>query len=247
MPSQSTALQVVEPEVLEPGQRSLEELAAVATKAHEAVIAHGTSMLDRMVEAGEALNDAKRRIPRAQWGNWRRANFPGSAMMASVYMRAAENQDMLREGGATTETEVRELLPKTRLRAVGPPLWWPKAEGLLASGHSLSYVARVVGVHRNTVKRWWSRRDREKSNEYARKAYKRDKRARAALERQERDRAMSRVGGDVAKCYSEIRKLALLAERTAENETGEVQEAVYRALMKLYQAEDELVKAVGAK
>lgn len=92
---------------------------------------------------------------------------------------------------------------------------------------------------------WVSGQQTAKGADVLERAKDRARRARKALRRQERDRAMRHVGGTVGECYSMIRRTAEAVGNATADDNSDVREALASALVDLYRAEDKIVRAVG--
>lgn len=98
MQDDSTALVVLDQEVLEPGERTLEELAALAVREHSCVHESLSAAVSHAVACGEAILEAYRRIDEAntlKWEDWASENLPFGQHQASNYMRLAFYKDRL--------------------------------------------------------------------------------------------------------------------------------------------------------
>lgn len=70
---------------------TLPELADQANREHDLCVAATSTALDHAHAAGQALIEAKGRLPHGAFGPWLAENFRGSARSARAYMRVAEH------------------------------------------------------------------------------------------------------------------------------------------------------------
>src|SRR5690242_14049867 len=90
-------------EVLEPGDRSLRELADAANHEHDCAVQSGVDMVEHAIRAGELLEEAFERVEgRIPWPEWVAAHFRASAETASLYRRIARYQEHVRGSGVTS-------------------------------------------------------------------------------------------------------------------------------------------------
>jgi site-specific DNA-methyltransferase (adenine-specific) len=78
-------------EIPEPGQLSLFELADVANREHDLCRTSAYSMVEHAMNAGQALIEAKGRVPHGEWLPWLAENFEASERTAQNYMTVAAN------------------------------------------------------------------------------------------------------------------------------------------------------------
>ena len=64
------------------------------------------------IRAGELLIAAKRRVPHGGWGQWVKANFPGSERTAQNYMRLARNPQRVADLPSIRDAVARLTAPK---------------------------------------------------------------------------------------------------------------------------------------
>jgi hypothetical protein len=106
-------------------RRSLDQLATEARDAHAAVEAHLLSAVACAIRAGEALTEAKGRLPHGEWLPWLRSNFPGSARTAQSYMKLAQNAQRvahlpsIRDAVAALAERTPPLAPRPTARGKG--------------------------------------------------------------------------------------------------------------------------------
>ena len=63
--------------------------------AHKFIVENSQRILERAIEAGEALNQAKEKLPHGQWLPWLEKNCLLSERTAQVYMKLAANKSVL--------------------------------------------------------------------------------------------------------------------------------------------------------
>lgn len=218
---------------------TLHELAAVVNREYELAFQAARTSLEHAIRCGEALSEARIQVPEGQWSAWLTENFNGASSTANKMMRLALYQHQLPEGvGVDGAHAMLQGLQRTNGMIVEAEPSTKRAAVRLYNrgGMTLEQVADQFGVCASTVHNWVKRDER----------LRRDEAARKALERQERDRAVRKIGGAVAESYSLLRKTAQALDRAAEEATDrEVRAALNSAMAKLHEAEDEIVKALG--
>lgn len=238
-------------EVLEVGQRTLRELADEANREHDAACSSMSATLEHWLRAGDALLEARKQVKPGGWTDWLIDNFNAPPATAKYYVRMATYKDLLRAEGVTSLEQARHYirgLPAIDRvsRSVATPELVAEARRLRDADISFGQIAEILGVSATTVQKWLdpelARRQRE-----AAKRWKVEKRQQAEeVRRRRRDAAVRKVGGSVADSYSLLRKTAQALDRAErETEQREVRAAVKAALAKVYNAEDEIVKALG--
>ena len=244
----NSALAIINP--LEFGELSLDELAAIANREHGLVEHVLNEAGAHALLAGEVLNHAFALVPHGQWQDWLAKNFAGSEGTATLYRRMATYRDTLHEHNITSVHAAMRLLAEHKLfleRRGGPaqipPSKIEEIRKLRRAGMTQRQIADVVGVHRITVQRYSSpgAEARLRARERRRKA--REKMARTALQRVERDRAMARAGGTLAHAYGLVRELAAIVDRTRAASRGEVAQDLAEAMGAIYRVEDSIVRA----
>jgi transposase-like protein len=237
--SVSAAVQIVE-------DRALEELAATYDQEHNLELQAGASCLDHVICAGKALLESKKYVPHGQWVKWLLARFPDRSYMTHYqYMRIAREEATVRASGATTLAfalrEVRGTLQPADVR-VGTAVR-DQARAMYQTGaYTLAEVAAELGVSPSTVGNWTNPKAYERQK---RISSQRTKKAQRALRRQEDERMVRNVGGQIAQAYSLARK-SLQALQEAHDRLDlkpEVRVEVRQAMSYLYATEDAIVKA----
>lgn len=218
---------------------TLDELAATINREHELVVAAGESIVHHAILAGEALSEVKARLAWGEWETWLEKHFPKGIDTAYHYLRFAAYKDRVK--GASSLNAARAILNGVPYGTVGRPRS-EHAETILAmrdAGLKRREIAEKLGVSKYSVD--WQLRPPEyrqralgRSMKANRDRDARNRAAKKALERQERDAAMKKQGGDAWDAYVLVRKLAPLLESLKLNS----------AYAKCVAIEDELVKAV---
>jgi len=227
-----------------PAPGSLEDLAQKADAEHRLVVAAEEEMVAHAIRAGAALELARPMVPYGEWEAWVRDSTGFAPQTANAYRRLYRNREWLERQGANTIKEARRLLSErdTRERSKRIPALKAEARRLVhVAGKSQAEAADIIGVDRTTVNRWL----KPGSGLKKQKRLAREREARRALARQERDRAMRKAGGSVAEAYSLIHRTAQCLE-SACSEVGapDAKEHMREALRKLYAVEDEIARAV---
>lgn len=153
---------------------SLDAIAATVRHEHDLVIRASQKLLEHIALCGDALREAKQRIPRGEWLNWL-----GTARItkdqASLYMRASLHADVLREHGVETVTGIRAFLAEHALLINNAPLSDERVEelkGLRTKGFSLAQIQQMTGIHASVVHNYTSKPNHGKGQRarYARRA-----------------------------------------------------------------------------
>lgn len=246
----------MEIQILEPGEPTLGELADIANSEHALVIEAGVSMVEHAIRAGEALSKAKRLCPTGEWKRWCEANFVATYGTAHGYVRVFDHKDKIR--AELVEPTLGEALRHVRglppaqdlrganLRGSDKDERKARAREMRDAGCSYQEIADHFGVGRDTVRRWIDRAARESLNAGLRRRAARQRAARKALARQERDAAMRRIKGPVSEAYALIRRTAqALDQARGSADDPELRAALNSALTRLHSSEDEIVRALG--
>lgn len=241
-----------------PAPRALVDLVRVVRDEHEAVeralgdaVAHATS-------AGEALLEAQAQVPRGGWTRWLEDNFEMSRHTAEVYIRIARHRDLLPPGMRSRNQAIaylrshKDAADGRRHGAWGHPVEVrEEAAALHATGLSYAAVGRALGVATQTVQGWLSASGRREQDQRAKNRARRQRererrRAQDALRREDRDRAVKKIGGGVAEAYAQLRRTAQTVDRLRDaTEERDVRVALGHALTNLHLAEDKIVVALG--
>lgn len=248
-------------------QPTLSDLATEANTEHEKVLAHAQRAVAHAVRCGEALL-AARQIVRGSGGKWElwvAENLTVRESTVRAYMRLAAYKEVV-FGRAEAPDNVRAALGYLRgLPSIDgavyrhPPELRVEARDLVQAGASKREAAQILGVDPKTIRDWTAdlpgagktgRRTVEGKALYQQRAQKlaRARKARAALRREERDRAMRKLGGSAADAYAKLRRTAQALDRAlADAADRSVRNGLETALAKVHQAEDEIVRALGVE
>lgn len=241
---------------------SLDEMTAAVNREAGLAVSAALTSLQHAINAGEILAEIRKRLiaehgrNSGAWGRWVDEHFEYSGYTARVFVRLATYKDDVL--AACEQGELRSA------RGVGwstafawlthhPPVDGAPRGGydpqlrqdaceMVEGGVAKAEVARQYNVDVATVRRW-TNKPSAAADERRRVRYRA---ARAALKRQERDRAMRKVGGSVAESYSLIRKTAQELDRACADATdAEVRAELTSALADLHRVEDRIVRALG--
>lgn len=237
----------------------LEGLARIANSEHAQVEARARAAVGEIshgvlhgIRAGEALMEAKSRHDgNSNWTEWLDKNVGFRRATAQTYMRWAFYKDeitQLQDVPVTTHN-LRQLLrglpmvPRTTDRRTVPDEDRQEIKELVTEGVSAMEVARRFDVHHSTVRRITDPDYDRKAKEKLKRKRDRQAAAKKALDRQERDAAAKRAGGDVAKSYSLVRQLAsALDAAMSDADTG--RDDLRMALTYAHRAEDHISAAI---
>lgn len=243
------------PEVLEPGQRSLQELADEANREHKLSLIGAEAMVEHAIQSGLALLNAKQQCEEGQWGRWLDENWQSASITARLYMRLARYQNEIRASGSTSMLAARRhlvmieapLAPKRE----GKPTWVKQqAIDLYAEGLSQSEVARRVGLSLGTVHEWLRpdlagpRRQRKREADKERRAQRHAEQERAyALKVR---RVARKAGGAIAEAYAMAERMQdTIAQAHREATDPEAREALSLSGEHYRKMRDQIVRALG--
>lgn len=240
-------------EVLDPGVRSLAELAAEAQNEYDAGMGAALDALQHWIRAGDALRAAKQQVIPGSWLKWLDDNFRGQRSKAQKLIRFATYKDLIAAEGITSvDVASRYLrgLPDATPRGIHRPendLLRAEVSRLIQGGMTHRAVGELLGVSRYTIYRWQDpERARRVGREYMAKRRAAERATRIEGQSARQDAAVRRIGGSVADAYSMIRKTAQVVDRACgDADNREVRAALSAALTKLHHAEDEIVRALG--
>lgn len=248
-----TATLQATPDVLEPGELTLAELAAAANREHELVVAAGAAMVEHAILAGEALASARARCGYGDWAPWLDANFAGGDTTANVYIRLAHYQEAIRSEGvrsiAGAAAYVRSLTGPYG-KSNYPEATHEEARRLHDAGVSYSEIGRLLGVNRGTAREWCdpahaaTRRIQKAATSRAHRE------RRAAEQAAARDRATKsaarKAGGAIAKLYADAERTQDdLAQAQREATDPEARRELSEAGALHRQYRDKIVRALG--
>lgn len=215
-----------------------------------AVVRGGAS---HAITAGVALLEARSLLTGdgVIWRRWCADNLSFSLTTMRAYSRIATHRDeveaWLAAGGSGKQTDAL-----VALRGLPPFVFTPAAstetrqEAVALRKQGLSYAAigKKLSVSAVTVNRWLDPAFTKRSQARARAKRKRDARALVLLRREEEANAIRSMGGDIAKAYSLVRKLALVLDSAMQNaEDDEQRSHLRRAIEGVHRADNGIVAA----
>lgn len=251
---------LVATEVLEPGARSLRELADDAKREHGLVLEAGTAMMEHAINAGEALLALKPQVPVGTWRQWIEVNLPFAYATAHLYMRCFKHQDLIRESGWTRMNEVKTQLgalvePEHQAKGRNGrarPEWMKELAREMHGDEGATYaaIARELSVNPSTVRCWVDPRYEATSRQKVAAINKRRIRAERLLREQERDaaikRAVKRAGAATKEAWAMAERMQdVLAQAQRETEDREARRALSEAGVHYRRMRDEIVRALG--
>ena len=83
-----------------PVPTELDLLASRIKAAHKSITEHTRNIIDRAIEAGDALNQAKAKLDHGQWLAWLKNNCDLPERNAQIYMQLANNKSKLKSAEA---------------------------------------------------------------------------------------------------------------------------------------------------
>lgn len=209
--------------------------------------------LTHVIQAGEALREARTAVDSGAWNQWCERHGLGERR-ARDYIRIATYQSELPEW-VTTRTEA--IVSLKGLPVATENGGWQRlsdatreeALRLRAEGLSQRQVGEALGISHVTIGLWEREQPSSKTKRRARsRQASREKQARLALRQLERDRAMRKRGGTVAEAYSLLRRAAQMLDRARDGETSkEVRHHLDQALYGVHRAEESAAKALRIK
>lgn len=234
-------------EVLEPGEKTLGELAEIANHENAMAIAAGHRMFDHAVNAGLALTAAKAQLPHGEWMPWVEANLEIALATASRYMRFAAYQDEIREAMVDPTIRGAERFLRGLPRADHCA---DDARLLSEAGVTQEAIAAQLGVSRTTVQCWLNPAFERRYKDQARRKAHRRRMAAQTLRERERERAIKRAVRKAGTATQEAWTMAerfqdVLAQAQRETEDREAREALSKAGEHYRKMRDEIVRALG--
>lgn len=247
-------------EVLDPGQRTLDELADCVIEGHEAVLRAGADMIAAAARAGAALTDIKPLVAEGTWRQWISANLPFSYPTAHLYMRCYKHETLIRENGWTRIHEVKESLGslikpdhdgKGR-NGRGKPEWMKQLAREMRESDDTPYavIARELGVSPSSVRCWVDPQYEATSRRKVAAINKRRTRAERLLRDQERataiKRAVRKAGAATQEAWAMAERMQdVLAQAQRETEDREAKRALSEAGVHYRRMRDDIVRALG--
>lgn len=236
----------------------LDQLEEIARTEHKACVSNLQTAVQHAIRAGEALLDAKELVEPGTWMEWVETKAGMNFRTAATYMRFATYRDQIPAAAETMTAARSNLVGLPPLRdfslSIGdfvkhPPEVREEAKALLDSGMSLRETARKVGVHRQTLARWFNPESAETFAKHQREAARRRRAARTALlekeKREQRERAARTAGGALSEAYSRLRlHIEALDRAVAEADDPSVRATLRAALGHAYKAEDKICEAL---
>lgn len=137
-------------------EQVLAELVMKARHHHGYVQKAGQAIVQHAIDAGEALLEAKQRVPTGEWLDWLRTHFTDwSIYTARNYMRVARHRELLDE--RNPESLRQALAYLSDLAADDTRIDPAKRERVLAlkaEGKTVAQISTAVGVAAGTVSNW---------------------------------------------------------------------------------------------
>lgn len=248
------SLIVAQQEILEPGQRTLEELAASANAAHRQTVDSLINALQHAIKAGDALLEARQRFSPEKgqgWLAWCDDNIEMSSTTIGKYIRLAYYKHILPQElldapynhntpGLTVALEYLRGLPKITEQGRTRAFDWDEARRLKASGLNNQQIAELLGVARGTVRR------AVMSASERRKFDARKKRMKAARERAHQRAQIERLNAppDLADAYALIRKALQRVQAAHDSTKTSERGGLAHAISSLHRAEDAVARAI---
>jgi hypothetical protein len=243
-------------EVLNPGQRSLRELADEANREGRLLHEAGVAVVEHAIRMGEYLQQAKDQVEAGHWQQWLAENFEYGNSWARVAMRAARNQKEVRASGVTSLRGMRNFL--TAIDASHAPTGvlkrpqWMKDEALRlrAEGSTLPAIAQELEISVASAYLWTNPDAVKRKREYDSRRHRQRLAATRALTQQQQDKAIKQAvkkqGGAIAELYA-IAERAQDVQGQAHREATdrERREALARAGEPYRKWRDEIVRALG--
>lgn len=232
--------------VLAVGERSLPELAAIIRRENDLAGEALCDAIQHVINAGCALLQARQLQPKGEWMPWIEENSGLSFGRAAAYMRIAEHRDVVLAEGVTSMSQAEHLLRQRGLqrRSKVDQSKLNQAIELEKRGLNLRETADLLGVTEVTVWRW---RNPQAAKALRQKERQRAKARQIAERGRQNEAAVRRVGGGISEGYALLRKALLALDRAESEESGEVREALQKATVALYRAEDAIVRASKLK
>lgn len=227
---------------------SLDELADIANAEFELTVIAVTTAFHHAIRTGHALNAAFMQVPRGEWANWVAERCTFSATNAVDCRRMAYHERALVEAGIGSVEQSKQFLKDQGLKLpwVGG---WPvdherlrenkmEAQQLRREGLTYAQIAERLAASAGAAWEWCN-------PDSVRAIRRRRSKERSELRRLRRDKAMKVAGGATHEGYSLLRKAASTLQVAVDREQdGEAKRALENALAKVYQAEDEMFRAV---
>lgn len=219
--------------------RTTDQIADEILEINAQIHASMTKTIDHMIECGHKLIEAQALVPKGEWGEWSKERLGLHRKTVSTYIRFARYEDLLRDRGITTSIDARKLLATLDLpRANSAEHFALEAKAMRRQGKTIAEIADYFGVSHARVSQWI---DRESFMRRARKQRVKTAKAKRLLKQHEDKKAVKRSDKGVADAYAHVRK-ALEALQSVEAK-GEKLQSINKAILRLYDAEDMIVRA----
>jgi transposase len=226
---------------------TLDELTATVLREHEACRVAARTTIDHALRAGEALLQIRDRLLESEgWIPWLKETSAIHRTTAYQYMRLASYSHLIPDGSSIIAAD--RLIKSLPALDGGPgrprvdDARKAEAERMRSRGLGYKEIAKEIGASVSTVYGWFNngtKRDREK-------------RARAALRKQEQDAEIRRVvkkkGGAIAEAYAMAERLNdVLGQAHAEAEDAEARRDLSAAHELQRGMRDRIVRALGVE
>lgn len=112
----------------------LDLLAGRIKSAHKSITEHARNIIDRAIEAGDALNQAKVKLDHGQWLAWLKTNCELSERNAQIYMQLANAKPKLKSAEAADLNTLADALRFIQISEVAPATTRAVSEGNRTQG-----------------------------------------------------------------------------------------------------------------
>lgn len=225
---------------------SLDALTEIAKAEHEKCLGSMRTTIQHAIRAGEALTLVHERTKKEQrWTAWLDENFPLHRSQAYGYMRLAKYQRVIPPdtSSITAANELLVGLPTVdggKGRARIEDTRKADAKRLRGEGMGYKHIAKALDVSVSSVHAWLKGGTKKT----------RDRRAREALKREEKEtqiqRAVTTAGAGVAEAYSMAERMDdVLGQAYREAEDNDARRELARAHEFHRAMRDSIVRALG--
>lgn len=240
-------------EVLEPGERTLDELATIVNSEHHETLGALLNALQHAIRAGDALIEARQKCEERNiaWAGWREDHISFANQTCDKYIRLAYYKAYLpaellnapyepNRPGLTVALEYLRGLPRPDWKNANRLLDYEEVRRLHKAGVPNKEIARLLGAAPGTVRRAAMSVSERRKFDY-RKTRMKEARVR---ERQRAEVAQLNAPPDLADAYSLIRK-ALQRVQAAHDATKHSERGgLGFAITNLHHAEDAVARAI---
>jgi|GEM_PF-4033911 len=225
----------------------LSTLGATARREHGLAIQAGESMLLHVIQAGEALLQARSQVEKNGWGRWLKENFPASDRTAKQYMRVARGREAVLRSNAKTVAEAERLVPALPrgLHRQRDNVQAEEAEAreMRTGGASFQEIADHFGIAFKTAQAWVIPKRREERN---RRLREERRLAREAKQRRVSKRTLRKAGAALSELYASCERLQdVIAQARREEKAPETRRILGVAEEHYRLMRDEVVRAIG--